>query len=178
LANTHGQGGVDAPSSTVADLPRPGGRVAALAARLDSGRPATAVLRAWCDAHGLGAGPIRARKRRPVAAPARDARAARHLGDGERAVRRVALVRGRLPLALAELRWRPERLPADVRRVLAATDRPFGDVVAPLDPERRTLAVHRPAARCTILSVEAVVLIDERPVAVVHERYLATLIAF
>jgi len=178
LANIEGgdpDAGVAAP---VPSHPRLGVRVAALAARLASGRPATQVLRAWCDAHGLDAGPIRARKRRPVAAPAREARAAELLGDGERALRRVALVRGRRPLAFAELRWRPERLPAEVRRVLATTDRPFGDVVAPLGPERRTLAVERPTARCAILSVEAVVLIDAQPVAVAHERYLATLIAF
>ncbi|MFP4359192.1 MAG: hypothetical protein ACLFTG_00720, partial [Alphaproteobacteria bacterium] len=108
----------------------------------------------------------------------RDARAAVHLGDGERALRRVALVRGRLPLTFAELRWRPDRLPAEARRVLATTDRPFGDVVAPLGPERRTLMIERPAARCAILAVEAVVLVDDRPVAVAHERYLATLIDF
>jgi hypothetical protein len=153
-------------------------RTASLAARLTSGRPATQVLRAWCDAQGLEAGPIRARKRRSVTLPGRDARAVRHLGEGERALRRVALVRGRLPLCFAELRWRPDRLPAQVRRVLATTERPFGDVVAPLGPERITLAVERPAARCAILLVEAVVLIDETPIAVVHERYLATLIAF
>ncbi len=178
MANIEGEETEAAVTASAPSHPRVRARVAALAARLASGRPATQVLRAWCDAHGLDAGPIRARKRRPVVAPDRDARAAAHLGDGEHALRRVALMRGRRPLALAQLRWRPDRLPAEARRVLATTDRPFGDVVAPFDPERRTLAVERPAARCAILAVEAVVLVDARPVAVVQERYLKTLIDF
>jgi hypothetical protein len=177
LANPYGRSGVDLAPSTVADPSSPGRRVEALAARLAGGRPATAVLRAWCEAHSLGAGPIRARKRRPVTVPARDARATEHLGrDGDLALRRVALCRGRLPLSFAELRWRPDRLPADCRRALATTDRPFGEVIAPLAPERRTLAMIRPASRRAVLVVEAVVLVDARPVAVVHERYLASLI--
>jgi hypothetical protein len=35
----------------------------------------------------------------------------------------------------------------------------------------------RPASRRAVLVVEAVVLVDARPVAVVHERYLASLTA-
>ena len=177
MANTSGRSGVDVAPATAANPSNPCGRVEALAARLAGGRPATAVLRAWCEAHGLGAGPIRARKRRPLTVPARDARAAAHLGrDGDLALRRVALCRGRLPLSFAELRWRPDRLPADCRHALANTDRPFGEVIAPFAPERRTLAMIRPASRRAVLVVEAVVLVDARPVAVVHERYLASLI--
>ncbi len=166
-----------APSRTAPD--DRDGRVAALADHLATGRPATAILQAWCDAHGLARGPVVARKRRPVPAPEREARARRHLGaDAALALRRVALVRGTLPLSLAELRWRRDRVPADCRRELAASDRPFGEVIAHLAPRRRTLVVDTPRSPRAVLTVEAVVVVDERPIAVVHERYLANLVAF
>jgi hypothetical protein len=53
--------------------------------------------------------------------------------------RQVQLMRGTLPLAMAENWYVPQRLTAAMNDRLQTTNAPFGTVVAPLHPCRRTL---------------------------------------
>jgi chorismate-pyruvate lyase len=156
---------------------------------------ATDALHSWCAARSLSAGPI------TVVKHARDQR--RYLDDDmldelrperhERITCRcVWLVRGSIALAKADNWFIPDRLPPEIRDLLAATDVPFGAAVAPLQPWRRTYFVRfaewstaeeagvsplRLSPSTTILEHKAVVLDrDRRPLAVVSERYCAVLL--
>jgi hypothetical protein len=109
---------------------------------------------------------------------------------------------GAILLCEAENWCIPERLPPDLHKLLDTTDIPFGQVIAPLRPARRTIAVdfHWPSANterqskyshninasedlqscpARLFEHRAVVLINARqPVAAVIERYRVELIAF
>jgi len=151
------------------------GGAAALAAHLDAAPSVTAGLLSWCEARGIGDGPVRvlacAR-----AEPPEDL--ARLLGaSGEPALfRRVVLGRGRIALAEAENLFLPSRLPAPMRQALAVTDIPFGAVLAPLRPSRRTL--WRRAERDGAVLAQAALVVgqDGAALAAVHERFLPALL--
>jgi hypothetical protein len=114
----------------------------AFESQLDSHDSATAVLQAWCDAHGPKPGvritarpaPVAAR---PLTAPARQAlrpppgQAVRY--------RRVDLMCGGVVLSHAENWYLPGRLTDDMNRRLQQTRAPFGVVVKGLNFTRRNL---------------------------------------
>jgi chorismate-pyruvate lyase len=158
------------------DTPLDAGK--ALAAHLAASPSVTAGLLAWCEARGLGEGPIRIVARSGGSPPPR---LASLLGAGpeERvAFRRVVLGRGAIALAEADNLFLPGRLPPEMREALAATDTPFGTVIAPLGPVRQTIAITHGAAAGpgVILRQEALVLSPSGPVlAAVSERFLFAL---
>lgn len=178
--------------------------VRVLSARLLAASNATAALRDWCEEHRIGAGAIRAvRHRTSAAAPADDGTRDCLCPRTDEPVlhRRVDLARGGLVLARADNWHLPRRLPAAMLRTLEDTDTPFGDVVAPLRPSRRTFFAEfgdtrrrrpgpseldaRQAAEADgfapdeVLEHKALVLTEDGyPIAVVRERYLSTLVPF
>jgi chorismate-pyruvate lyase len=103
---------------------------------------ATAVLQDWCDAHGPGGLKIAAVRVRGQDKPPSDAaRAALRLQPGQPVnYRRVRLACGDAVLSEADNWYRPDRLTAQMNRVLDSSDTPFGVVARPLDFRRRTLS--------------------------------------
>ncbi|MET0295697.1 MAG: hypothetical protein ABW042_11860 [Phenylobacterium sp.] len=121
-------------------------RLDELSERLRSTPSATAVLRAWCEAHGLAADPqIRAVRQSGVDKPIRtEDRALLGLGPGEAIrYRRVRLTCGDKVLSEADNWYRPGLLSEEMNRRLEGSDTPFGVVAAPLGFQRRTLAIRR-----------------------------------
>lgn len=176
--------------------------IATIDARLLASNSATATLADWCGAHGLAADPrIRAvpDKADPVA-PTAEQRARLGVGADEAVTyRRVLLMCGDHILSRAENWFVPARLDPAMLRALSETDTPFGAVIAPLHPQRRTLSSERlwypmpagwerrttaPAATCepvpdALFRHHALVL-DARgtPIAEVAETYQRGLLAF
>lgn len=107
-------------------------------------RSATAVLEAWCREHQM-ATPARivavvshgklklasAMVRQTLEVPT----------NGQLRYRHVSLVCGRRVLSEADNWYVPSRLAPAMNRALDTSDIPFGRVIAPLMPERRTLSV-------------------------------------
>lgn len=167
-------------ASSVAAAPSAG----TLSRWLRQSRTATQGLLAWCEACGLASGPILAVRRTdapdlPLDLPGMAALAA---GPGETVRhRRVELMRGKLALALADNWYIPSRLPQALQAQLAETNLPFGTVVAPLDPSRRTLLARLADEDLLppgfVAEHHAVVLDGQgRPLAFVRERYRAVLL--
>ncbi|WP_162562921.1 hypothetical protein [Microvirga tunisiensis] len=116
-----------------------------LSARLSAGATATETLLAWCEEHGLSQGPITAacHQRQVLSVVPDNVSTALAPVTGETVhFRQVRIMRGPLPLATAENWFVPQRLAAGMNEDLQTTDVPFGTVVAPLHPSRRTLTVH------------------------------------
>jgi chorismate-pyruvate lyase len=116
-----------------------------LSTRLIAGATATETLLAWCDEHGLSQGPISVKcyQRQVLSAVPDDVSTALAPVAGETVhFRQVQIMRGALPLAGAENWFVPQRLAAGISESLQTTDVPFGTVIAPLRPSRRTLAAH------------------------------------
>ncbi|WP_404295241.1 hypothetical protein ACD578_27725 (plasmid) [Microvirga sp. RSM25] len=114
-----------------------------LSARLTAGATATKTLLSWCEEHGLSQGPVTVeiRQRFSPAVIPDDVLLALEPASGEAIdYRQVRLMRGTLPLAAAENWFIPQRLAAGMNDLLQTTDVPFGTVIAPLHPSRRTLA--------------------------------------
>lgn len=155
-----------------------------LRARLETEPSVTAVLDDWCARHGIGEGPLRSVRLDVVDALPSDPILARALGatPGERVVhRRIRLMRGAVPLLVADNWYRPALLPAAMRAAFEEGDTPFGPAIATLDPRRRligsTAGGVSAAEGTVILTLEAaLVLPDGRPVSVVRERLLSTLV--
>jgi hypothetical protein len=154
----------------------------ALNTRLIAGATATDTLLAWCDEHGLSAGPITVEIRQcfaPAVVPD-EVLPALELDPGDTIhYRQVRLMRGALPLAAAENWFVPQRLTANMNEALTGTNVPFGRVIAPLQPSRRTLAVHPQPHAEIILHHSAVIL--SKPgtaLAFVKESYFSDLVAF
>ncbi len=104
---------------------------------------ATRALESWCAEHGLAADPRVTI--RPLAVPAVAAAAETRvrLGVSRReaiAYRSVELRCGDVVLSKAENWYLPNRLPRALRRTLETSDTPFGRVVQPLSPYRRTVS--------------------------------------
>lgn len=115
-----------------------------LNARLLSATSATEVLEDWCREHRL-AEPARIQVRLNNGAErAATAEQRSHLqvaSDTPIRHRRVQLLCGSRVLAEAENWYVPSRLSTDMNRSLDGTDTPFGKVIRPLEPYRRTMAV-------------------------------------
>ena len=153
----------------------------ALNTRLIAGATATDTLLAWCDEHGLSAGPITVeiRQRFAPALVPDEVVPALELSPGEAIhYRQVRLMRGSLPPA-AENWFVPQRLTAAMNEALIETNVPFGRVIAPLQPARRLLAVH-PQPHAEIILVQSAVILSRlgTALAFVKESYFSDLVAF
>lgn len=127
------------------DRPSPAKAQAALRAfehELESHDSATAVLQAWCDAHGSAPGlriVARTVQGAPKSAP-QAARLALRLRSGAVArYRRVVLMCGDQVLSQADNWYLPTKLTDEMNRQLDRTSTPFGVVVRPLNFTRRNL---------------------------------------
>jgi chorismate-pyruvate lyase len=150
---------------------------AGLAAVLDAAPTVTAGLLAWCEARGIGTGPIRVLARSGGPAPAALARLLDATGEAT-LFRRVTLGRGTIALATAENLFLPARLTPPMRQALAETDTPFGAVLAPLAPARRTIARSLARTDGAVLAQTALVLgADGTILAAVRERFLPALLS-
>ncbi len=180
--------------------------VQGLNAEILASRSATASLERWCRDHGLAREPrvvaeVLAGGARPPSAEQRR----RLQADSGEVVRhrRVRLRCGDHVLSEAENWYLPGRLTPEMNRVLETADTPFGRVIAPLEPYRRTFAARllwsplpegwarssdsaapcRSAGPLTIpraLFEHRALVIgrDHRPIAEVHEVYQGALLAF
>jgi hypothetical protein len=106
---------------------------------------ATLTLEKWCGDHHLATPPVIVAKlvRGGGKAPTADQRT--RLGvsdDGAVRYRHVLLQCGSLVLSEADNWYVPARLTADMNARLDTSDAPFGRVVQPLEPYRRTFAVN------------------------------------
>jgi len=102
----------------------------------------TAVLQAWCEAHGPPGLKIVAehdpKAERP---PSEAAKKALGLEPGQQVrYRRVKLACGKTVLSEADNWYLPERLTPEMNHTLDTSDAPFGAVVRPLDFRRRFLS--------------------------------------
>lgn len=177
-----------------------------LNAEILASRSATATLERWCRDHDL------APETRIVAEVMdgepreADAEQRQRLGADSAEVvryRRVRLRCGDHVLSEAENWYLPRRLTPEMNRALETSDTPFGRVVAPLEPYRRTFAARllwaplpegwerssNPAPPCLSsgpLAIPAALFEhraivygrDHRPIAEVHEVYQDDLLAF
>ncbi|WP_457798329.1 hypothetical protein [Methylocystis sp. S23] len=113
-----------------------------LNASLLASRSATATLEKWCADHRMAAEPkIVARRVAGIDKPASgETRERLRVGAGDKvAYRRVRLSCGDHVLSEADNWYVPGRLTPDMNRALETTETPFGKVVAPLQPFRRTI---------------------------------------
>ncbi len=113
-----------------------------LSTRLIAGATATETLLAWCEEHGLSQGPITVERRQHgvlSAVPDEVKAALGPAADETVHYRQVRLMRGSLRLAAAENWFVSQRLTQSMNEVLNQTEIPFGTVIAPLHPSRRTL---------------------------------------
>jgi len=145
-----------------------GSAVADLDAELRSANSATAVLQKRC------AVPIRADVDRAATKEAPpEVRA--DLGAGPDVTLVYRLVRlkcGERVYLRAENWYRPDRLTTEMNRALLASDTPFGVVIRPLSPTRRTLATEFPDSDEGALRHRAIVISGEGlPLAEVVESY-------
>jgi len=180
--------------------------VQGLNAEILASRSATATLEKWCGDHALAPEPriiADVVVGEAVAATA-EQRQRLHADSGEVVrYRRVRLRCGERVLSEAENWYLPARLTPEMNRALETSDTPYGRVVAPLEPYRRTFAARllwhplpdgweqsrRRAQPCRSSGPLAippelfehralVVARDGRPIAEVHEVYQRALLAF
>lgn len=173
-----------------------------LSERILRANSSTLELELWCREKGIGDGRITVRRNRTVSRRLMDYHSLDALMDcagDDIAYRSVQLVTARIILVDADNWYFAGRLTRDMRRELEETDSSFGRVIASLRPHRRTFMVKL----CTLDELEAmrehrgscaqqtecgrlnhifehralVHLPDGRPLAVVHERYRATLLS-
>lgn len=149
--------------------------VASLDADLLRGPTATAALQRRC-----GDVPVRVEVDRTAHRPASAAQRKR-LGVGPEepvGYRKVRLICGKRILSEAENWYVPGRLTAAMNKALDSGTRPYGAVIAPLHPHRRTLAHERlwdgrGKAPRAVLRHSALVMSDRNvPLAEVVETYL------
>ena len=148
--------------------------LAAFRARLARSASATRCLAEWCAERGIGTGPVRSLRRAPLP-DAPDLAALLGMQGGMRH-RSVTLMRGEVALSDCDVWWLEARLGPGMAAALEETDLPFGQVVAPLAPVRRTV-LDRTADAPHALEVRAVLEAEGRPLAVVREFYRAALFA-
>lgn len=114
-----------------------------LNANLLASTSATLTLEKWCADHGMADDArIVARQQRSVDLPATPEQRARLAVSPETPLkyRRVQLYCGEHLLSEADNWYVPGRLSAAMNQLLEQTDTPFGKVVLPLAPHRRTFA--------------------------------------
>jgi len=163
-------------------------------------RSATQTLETWCRDHRLADDPsIKADVVLGVAKPATEEQRQRLRVSGSEEVkyRRVRLRCGSRVLSEADNWYVPGRLTEAMNKQLDTTDAPFGRVVRPLEPYRRTFSVkvlwsplpnglERPPAGKGALAIpdallehRAVVYTrDDKPFSEVREVYQKSLLAF
>lgn len=102
----------------------------------------TAVLQAWCEAHGPpGLEIVAEHDPKADRAPTEAAKTALDLKPGQAVrYRRVRLACGRTVLSEADNWYLPGRLTPEMNRALDTSDAPFGAVVRPLGFRRRFLS--------------------------------------
>ena len=136
------------PSAVAAEAPAAAQPQAALIASLQSrvlaAHSATLALESWCADHKLASDPHLVARRMDVAdkplSPAQRARLA--IGPDEPVrYRRVRLACGDRVLSEADNWYVPARLTPEMNATLDGTRTPFGRVVRPLEPTRRTIEV-------------------------------------
>jgi chorismate-pyruvate lyase len=180
--------------------------VQGLNAEILASRSATATLEKWCRDHDLAPEPrvvaeVLAGEPRAADAEQRQ-RLGADSGEGVR-YRRVRLRCGDHVLSDAENWYLPGRLTPEMNRALETSDTPFGRVVAPLEPYRRTFAARLlwsplpegwersadtvpPCLSSGPLAIPGALFEhraivhgrDHRPIAEVHEVYQGGLLAF
>jgi chorismate-pyruvate lyase len=115
-----------------------------LNAELLASRSATQTLEGWCRDHRLAEPPAIVARAITGAwkPPAADQRKRLDVSETEDVrYRRVELRCGNHTLSEADNWYVPGRLTPEMNRQLETTETPFGRVVAPLEPYRRTIAV-------------------------------------
>ncbi len=174
--------GVAALVIAVAATPqRPMKPVERLNAELLAASTATATLEKWCAERAL-ADPARIRAevdRSPSPAPSSAIRYRLKVSASEPlAFRRVRLMCGTQILSVATNWYVPARLTPEMNAALTNSDTPFGRVILPLSPSRRTLSARILSNGSTILRHRALVLDREgSPLAEVTENYQRVLTA-
>lgn len=161
----------------------------ALNDRLVAGPTVTRALRDWCGGRGLSDGRINVELLPQSGRVPPDAEALRWLrleGIETATHRRVRIFCDDLEIAEADNWYVPQRLTHAMNTLLETTDIPFGTVVEPLRPWRRTVGAVlpesgtgalAPAPDMTVLEHRAVMADHaDRPLCVVHERFEAALI--
>jgi uncharacterized membrane protein len=115
-----------------------------LNAQLLASRSSTATLEAWCGDHHLAPAPqiVADAVAGAPAAPSSDQLQRLEVATaGDVKYRHVRLRCGTHVLSEADNWYVPARLTADMNHTLETTDAPFGRVVAPLQPYRRTFSM-------------------------------------
>lgn len=154
----------------------------------------TEILRQWCDTHSIGDGPLRSEHATGSGTLAPSSRAidALKLGTDEATHHRgIVLMRGDVGLLEADNWYVPGRLPAEVNTALETSDIPFGAALPHEGQTRVTLYCDTdplPDAEAAtsesvatygapILTVRAIVVLGDTPVAFVEERLRPQLIS-
>lgn len=156
--------------------------VAALRARILASDSATLALEGWCAEHKLAADPHLVAQRLPGPdKPLTTAQRARLAIGPEEPVRyrRVRLVCGDRVMSEADNWYVPARLTPAMNATLEGTHTPFGRVVRPLAPVRRTVEVRAPGPDAgsadPLFEVDAVLSTGAgQPFCEVVETYLGT----
>jgi chorismate-pyruvate lyase len=120
------------------------GLVQTFNAEVLASRSATQTLETWCRDHGLADDPaIKADVVQGVVKPATEEQRQRLRVDASDQVkyRRVRLRCGNRVLSEADNWYVPGRLTKAMNKLLDTTDTPFGRVVQPLEPYRRTFSM-------------------------------------
>jgi chorismate-pyruvate lyase len=180
--------------------------VQGLNAEILASRSATATLEKWCADHALATEPrvvAEVAAGEPRAADAEQRRRLRADSGEVVRYRRVRLRCGDHVLSEAENWYLPGRLTPEMNHALETSDTPFGRVIAPLEPFRRTFAARLlwsplpegwersahavpPCQSSGPLAIPAALFEhralvlgrDNRPIAEVHEVYQDDLLAF
>ena len=159
-----------------------------LSAEILDSESATATLERWCRDHHLADTPrvvahvVRGAHRRPSREQLRRLAVG---GERDLVYRRVRLQCGARILSEADNWYVPARLTAEMNRSLETSDAPFGRVVAPLQPYRRTFAVKvlwsdttRPIPDALFEHHAVLYTRDNRPFSEVAETYRCDLLDF
>lgn len=151
---------------------------AALAAHLVAAPSVTAGLLAWCEAHGIGEGPIAVLARAGGRPPPGLVSLLGAAEDEALGYRRVVLGRGGIALAEAELVFRAGALTEEMREAVRRGTLPFGTIVAPLSPRRETLSQEIAEGQgAPPLRLRALLrLASGAPLAAVEEEFLPVLL--
>jgi chorismate-pyruvate lyase len=176
-ANAEAPAAIDRPAD-------PQALVAALRERILASDSATLALESWCAEHRLAADPHLVAQRLP--GPDKPLTAAQRarlaIGPDEPVrYRRVRLVCGDHVMSEADNWYVPARLTPEMNAVLDGTHTPFGRVVRPLAPVRRTVEVRARTADAAarpddpLFEVDAVLATRAgQPFCEVVETYLGT----
>jgi chorismate-pyruvate lyase len=166
---------------------------AELSERLLRADSATRELEQWCQQHGIGDGRIVAIRQADESPERLDDHSLDVLNNYRAAksasFRRVRLITAGIAVVEALNWYFPANLTAEMREQLLTTEMPFGHVIAQLHPRRHTFFVrHSPPARQAgpqqgangspfAFEHHAIVRsVDASPLAIVHERFLTTLL--